>query len=251
MADEQNPFAPPQADLEKADEGPLSTGERSIEDAIAGKWSLTPSDIIKKAWELKDGVKGTFLLAFLLVGIASGISSVLSSVLGGDDVGFLKGLLIGVVSGVVVLPLTAPLQAGIWRMMIRRAAGETPEVGDVFKHFGNVVPLVIASLIVLVATYIGFALLVLPGMYLSIAASLTVPLVAERGLAPMEAFTTSVKAINSHFFDVLVLYLLAIVVLVAGMFALGIGLFWAAPAAAIASGLLYVTIFGWEDKLPS
>ncbi|MCO4770210.1 MAG: hypothetical protein KDA24_09290 [Deltaproteobacteria bacterium] len=249
MSDEQNPFAPPQADLQKPSEGAMSTGERSLDDAMAGNWSITPSEIIKQGWEAKDGVKLTFLIAFFLIGLASGVSGGLNAVLGGDDAGFLKGLALSIGSGLVVLPLTAPLQAGLWRMMIRRAAGQTPEVSDLFAHFKNIVPICIGALIVLVATYVGFALLVLPGIYLSIAASLTTPLIAERGLEPLEAFQTSIKALNNHFFDVFVLYLLLGVVGIAGFLAFGIGLIWAAPAAAIASGYFYLTVFGWEDKV--
>lgn len=108
-------------------------------------------------------------------------------------------------------------------------------------------PIILGQLIVALATTLGFILLVLPGLYLSIAASMTLPLIAERGLSPVDAFTTSIKAVSSHFFDVLVVYLLVGVLFIAGALALGIGLIWAAPAASIVLGSIYLTIFGWKD----
>ena len=247
MSDTQNPFAPPQADLALPQDSAPQSGERSLEDAMAGNWSITPSEVVKKAWELKDGYKGLFIMVAIVLVVPGIISSVLSGALSTGD-GFLVDTMIGVGVAVVLLPLTAPLQAGLWRVQIKRATGGSPVIGEMFGHFDKVVQLSIAALVVLVATYIGFALLILPGIYISIAGSLTLPLVAERGLSPVEAFKTSLKAVSSHFFDVLVLYLLVGLMVFAGVIALGIGLIWAMPAAFIATGMLYTTIFGWEEK---
>lgn len=248
MSDSENPFAPPQSELEHPEAGSITTGERSLEDAMAGNWAITPSELIKQAWALKDGAKALFIGAVVISGLAGAVSGGLSSVVSIDNPGFLAGILIPVLTGIVLLPLTAPLQAGLWRLMVKRAAGGNPELGEMFGQFGKVVPLCIGSLILLVATYVGFALLILPGIYVAIAGALTIPLISERGLAPMDAFKTSMKAVGSHFFDVFVLYFITGLVALGGFLAFGIGLIWALPTVLIVNGLLYLTIFGWEDK---
>jgi len=248
MSDEQNPFAPPQAELQSHTPSTTDGGERSLEDAMAGKWSVSAGDIIKKAWDLKDGFKGVFIGATIIAGIAGGIASVISGLVTPDGAGQGLSFAISLVAGFIALPLTAPLQAGLWRMQIKRAAGGSPEIGEMFQFYDRVVPIVLVSLITALAVYIGILLLVIPGIYLSVASYLALPLVVERGLAPMEAFQTSIKTIGNHWFDVFVLGLLAAVVGAGGFFLFGIGAIWTLPTFYIAAGCLYVEVFGWEDK---
>ena len=260
-SDSENPFAPPQAELKHPEAGTLTHGERSLEDAMAGNWSITPSELFKQAWELKDGAKALCIGAVVISGFAGAISLGLSSEVTrhGTEI---ESLL----THIMILSVNAPLWAGMWRIVVKRAAGGNPHFAEMFGQFGKVVPLCIGSLILLVATYVGFALLILPGIYVAIAGALTIPLISERGLAPMDAFKTSLKAIRSHFFDVLTLYFLTGLVVLGGVLALGIGLIWALPTVLIlggvlalgiiwalptvliVSGLLYLTIFGWADK---
>ncbi len=248
MSDEQNPFAPPQAELQTHVPSTTGGGERSLEDAMAGRWSISAGDVIKKAWDLSDGYKGVFVGAILISTVAGFASTAIAAVVTPSDAGQGLSLAISFGLSIATMFVTVPLAAGLWHMQIKRAAGGSPEIGDMFKFFDRVVPLILVNIVVGLATGIAMLFLILPGIYVAVAGYLAVPLVAERGLDPVDAFTTSVKAVNNHWFDVFLLGLAAFLVVMAGALCLGIGLIWAYPVFCIAAGCLYVEVFGWEDK---
>ena len=76
---------------------------------------------------------------------------------------FIAGLLTTLTLGI----LGGPLFAGLLRMLMRRVRdNHTPQIGDVFyfERFGSFVA---AFYAVAILTAIGFALLVVPGLYLA------------------------------------------------------------------------------------
>jgi len=84
---------------------------------------------------------------------------------------------------------------------------------------------------------IGFLLLVLPGIYLSIAYVFALPLIADKGLDVWEAMELSRKAVTKNWFKVFGLMLLLGLIFGLGALTLGIGLIWAIP-------LMFVTLYG-------
>jgi len=86
-------------------------------------------------------------------------------------------------------------------------------------------------------TLIGFLLLILPGIYLSIAYVFTLPLIVDKEMDIWDAMETSRKAVTKHWFKVFGLFILLSLIMALGALALGIGLIWAVP-------LLFVTLYG-------
>ena len=72
-------------------------------------------------------------------------------------------------------------------------------------------------------------LLLIPGIYLSIAYRLAIPLVVERGLSPWQALEASRKAISQHWFKVFGLFFVLMLIMLLSMIPLGIGLIWTLP----------------------
>jgi|GEM_PF-6870556 len=115
MAELENPFAPPKADLvDTWGPAPESTGERSLDDAMAGNWNVEPGKILERAWELVGGSKLAFFLAFLVLAIPTGTGSLVQTFIAGLDAGFVRSYAIGTGVGFLLMPITAPLYAGIW-----------------------------------------------------------------------------------------------------------------------------------------
>jgi len=86
-------------------------------------------------------------------------------------------------------------------------------------------------------TVIGFVLLILPGIYLSIAYVFTLPLIADKNMTVWEAMEFSRKSVTKHWFKVFGLLFLLSLMMAVGTLALGIGLIWAIP-------LMFVTLYG-------
>ncbi|MEE9102406.1 hypothetical protein [Pseudomonas nitroreducens] len=242
-----NPFTPPTSQLQDDARG---SSVPSIEEALARGYDFTIGDVIQEAWQRVSGTKGLIIAGFIVYGVVVQIVSfALGLVLGigyaasGTEVSAsvaILQLVVGVIAGAVGYPFLA----GINMLGIRRAADQPVSFNEMFSHFGLFIPLLITGLIMTVLIYLGMLLLVLPGIYLSIAYILAIPLAVERKLSPWQALEASRKAITQHWFKVFGLFLVLGVIIMVSAIPLGIGMVWSLPLAIICIGVLYRTIFG-------
>jgi hypothetical protein len=253
---EQNPYAAPLASSLPAPASPDALP--TIEEALARRYDFGIGALLAEAWDRTQGCKGLILGGAILFGLAlytvAFVIGLAVSVLGFAGVIGLHGLgttgtLFAVLATQLVVTLLScalsfPLLAGILTVAIRRAADQPVSFGDLFTHFDRLGALFLTATLMMLLTYLGFLLFVIPGLYLSIAWLLAIPLVAERGLSPWRALETSRRAISQHWFKVFGLYSLICLLLAIGTLPLGIGLIWTLPLAALAFGVLYRTIFG-------
>lgn len=130
-----------------------------------------------------------------------------------------------------------PLIVGIIMLAINYSRGENVEFKSIFNYYHLTGKLSLAALLIYIMTIIGFVLLILPGIYLSIAYVFALPLIADKGMNVWEAMELSRKAVTKHWFKVFALFFLLSLIMTLGALALGIGLIWAVP-------LLFVTLYG-------
>lgn len=118
--------------------------------------------------------------------------------------------------------LMGPMLAGLFLMALRRIRdGRTPEIGDVFSRFDRFFPYLLAFYGIGILTAIGYALLVVPGLYLSAIWFYALPLMVDRGLGVGDAMGESralvdKAGIGAHFGLVLVLVVIGAVICAAG-----------------------------------
>ena len=129
-------------------------------------------------------------------------------------------------------------------LAINYSRGEKIEFKSVFNYYHLMGKLALAGILIYVMTIIGFILLVLPGIYLSIAYVFTLPLIADKGMDIWDAMELSRKTVTKHWFKVFGLLFLLSLIFLAGAMAFGIGLIWAIPLMFLTLyGLLYRSIF--------
>jgi hypothetical protein len=255
----QNPYSMPSSELmDKAAPGQAP----SIEEALTRGYDFSIFDLLGEAWRKTKGTKGLLWggffaffgimmgaqLALYLITLILGAGAFGLAALGGGEGAAIAGLagllLIAVFSSLVSLAITYPFMAGFNMIGIRQAAGQPLHFAEIFSHFNRTLPLLGAGILMTIVTFIGFALFVLPGIYLSIALMLTIPLVVERKLSPWQAMVVSCKAISQHWFKVFGLFLLMNIILWVSMLPLGLGMIWTLPMVIVMIGVLYNTIFG-------
>jgi len=200
-------------------------------------------EIIKEGFRHLDGVKGTFVAAF---GVYLVAAITLQIVLGiffpspAEEPNLLNQQIVTILS----YPVLMPLMVGIIMMAINYSRGETIEFKSVFNYYHLMGKLALAGILIYVMTIIGFVLLVLPGIYLSIAYVFTLPLIADKGMDVWEAMEFSRKTVTKHWFKVFGLLFLLSMLFLAGIMTFGIGLIWAIPLMFLTLyGLLYRSIF--------
>lgn len=218
----------------------------TLEKGMAGEYELRFGDVLSEAWAKVKGAKGTFWLAillFMLVNIAVGFTTgfILTFVIGQKF-----PLLSGVLSQVIVIAITTPITAGLGILGIRRAADASIRASSIFDYYGKIVPLFFTMLLLYIMVTIGYLLLILPGIYLTVAYMFAMPLVVEKDLSPWQALEASRKAVTKRWFTVFGIFITLMIILSFSMLPLFIGLIWSIPWAGIVVGIMYRNIFGVE-----
>jgi hypothetical protein len=140
--------------------------------------------------------------------------------------------------------ILSPLFVGLIAIAVRRACGMPVSFSMVFGYIRRAPVLIGAALLVTLLTYLGLLLLLLPGIYLSLAYGMTLPLLAFHDLGIWRAMETSRRAITHHWFGFFGLYLLMGILVVLSALLLLIPLIWTLPWAVLVVGVVYRRMFG-------
>lgn len=241
----QNPYEPPEASL--ADPMGEARPGNSLDAGLAGNYQLGIGNILGEAWRLTSGMKGSFWAAVIVVGLAAVVVSVVFNFVGVLITGSAQALEanLGLQYGINLLlgAVLAPLSAGIMMMGVRRAAGLPVNFDTVFSYFGLFLPLAVLVVLQTLITNIGYLLLIIPGIYLAVAYTLSLPLAVDRRMSPWTAMETSRRAITRRWFEVFVLLIVAWLIMLAGILTI-IGWVWTGPMIVNVHGIIYREIFG-------
>ncbi|MBX2867383.1 MAG: DUF975 family protein [Acidiferrobacterales bacterium] len=253
-------YKAPEAQLTK----PSSSGEYgSIEIGTSGSYRFQIKEVFSEAWSLVKGAKLSFLLAgilywvlyvffafvisFVLTGLGMSVPNLFTGELPEGATAGAAG--VGqVLSSILIAVVTTPLWVGLQVMGIRRSDNQQVSAGDLFSKYGHSIPLFFTLVLYYVFVAIGFVLLILPGIYLSIAYLMAFPLVTEKGLGPWRALETSRKAVTKKWFKFFGLCICLGLIFIISLIPLGIGLIWSAPFVLIAYGIVYRNMFGLHSE---
>ena len=236
-------YAAPDAELTNPVEG---SEFGSLEKGIAGDYDLKYKAVMGEAWNRVKGAKGTFWLAMLLYIIVQSVVTFGSGFVLTLALGEAFPVLSSILGQVIIVAITTPMTAGVTMIAIRRAADVSIRATSVFDYFGKIVQLFVMMLLLYIMLAIGFVLLVLPGIYLSVAYMFAIPLMVEKNLGPWQALEASRKAVTKSWFTVFGLFLSFAFIMMLSMLTAGIALIWTLPWVCIVMGLAYRVIFGVE-----
>jgi len=153
-------------------------------------------------------------------------------------------LLVTLVSG----PVYTVFMAGLFKYYLKLIRGEGAGLGDAFSGFGpSIGQLILLNLVMTFLTLIGYALCLVPGIYLAVAWFFSIPLVIDRRMNFWEAMEASRKLVNKHWFLVFAFLLVYGFLSMAGLIACCIGIFVSIPIGLGALMYAYETIFSSAD----
>lgn len=144
--------------------------------------------------------------------------------------GLLAGLLVSMLISLVVGLVAQIFVAALIKGSLDIADGKPVSLGGMFEGWdkGKVL---IAALIVSVATAVGTLLCYFPGLIAGFLLSYTLFFVVDRGMEPIEAAKASFKFVTGNLGETLLYYLLAVVTIIIGAILCGVGLLVAVPVA--------------------
>lgn len=132
--------------------------------------------------------------------------------------------------GLVLLVLLAAVSSAYISGILDIANGVPVTAGSFFKP-RLIGPVIIATVLVGIASSIGSALCYLPGLIVSIFAFFTTVALLDRNLSAIDAIKASIDIAKNNFVQVLITWLLFSVILFVGSLLCGIGIIVAAPVA--------------------
>jgi uncharacterized membrane protein len=218
----------------------------------ASSHGFTIGGLIKEAWAKTHGAKaavwgGTAVMYLALLILAAGAAFLLPSeekTLGGPS---FTGMLVNALSSFVINVVSMIFTAGLLFIGIKKVAGEIVSWKMVFEGFSQTGKLVVATILQTLLITIGFLLLILPGIYLAIGYSMTLPLIVDRKMSPWQAMEASRKAIHAVWWKIFGLFIIMSLIFMVAMLPLGLGIIWTWPMCVILAGVLYRSLFGIDN----
>lgn len=126
--------------------------------------------------------------------------------------------------GLVWLLVSGPLMAGMYYTGLHVVRGDKARFDMLLAGFRRFFSLVLISMLYYVLSFIGFILLVIPGIIVSIAFAPVFLLALESELSPFECFDISWKLTKGYKFDLFLLAVVTTLFVLLGFLALGVGI---------------------------
>lgn len=258
----QSCFAKESAGQERLDQGgetaaaaideELASGKRAQEDKIrpfSQPGEFSAGLLIKESWAKTHGVKGSlwagivvmFLVLFAFGGVAVYLLSHSGNRAGTIVVAWLK-----ILSQITSTFLSITFLSGLINIGIRWVAGQSFSWNLVFSGFSRIGSIVIAGFLMSLLITSGLLLFVLPGIYLAVGYSLTLPVIMDKRVGPWEAMEMSRQAIHKKWWQVFGAYLIMYLIYVLSLIPFGIGMIWTVPMFFTLTAVIYRTLFEQE-----
>lgn len=204
------------------------------------------TDVIGQAWEILKPQIGMWIVAMLIYAAVSGAFNGISiaiTAIGGDQPSAIINVLNTLISvaGAIVGFLIA---AGLIKMAIHHVRSGQADIAKLFDITDVIAPIIIAGIVVTLATILGFVLLIIPGVIIALGFSMYTPIIVDQKASAIEAIKRSWETCKPHLGALFLLYLVLGLLNIAGACACGLGLFITFPLTQIAIALTYRNLFG-------
>jgi uncharacterized membrane protein len=187
-------------------------------------------DYFKAGWELFKKYPAGFVGFFIIIIVTSLALNLVP--------------VIGVLASCAVI---SPLNAGFFIVGAKLLKNQTPEFVDFFGGFKLFLPLALLGVVSSLFIAIGLILLIVPGIYLIVSYLFAIMFVVDRGLDFWPAMETSRRSVQPVWFKVFGLFLLLLLLNLAGALLLGVGLLISIPLSHCILTVAYAEIFGIES----
>lgn len=233
----------------------------SIETALTGKYELKTSAVLQEAWKftLKNFISfSPAIVALLIVQVAIfymalklqlGDPSIIFQMFQNPeafDPGIIEAIFIANFSYEVI---SAPIYAGVSLMAMSHAAGLVTKPNHVLKGLAFTVPVILATLMSLIAQGVAGMLLPMLSMYFSVAFSNGVLLICEKRMPPIQALFLSIRAVNKKLIPLAGIYFVLTTLMFLSAIFYGFFLIFTLPFFFHAKGIIYRNMFGISLKI--
>jgi uncharacterized membrane protein len=231
-----NPYAAPQA--------PVPPPQHALAYGQPQAW--TAGEALSTAWaRFKESGVVLVLSVFLfwiIAAIAGQLPNLLTLAGGFDSVA--ARVSIASASLLVQQVVAAFFEVGLTRIWLDTARAKTPELGTLFSGADRFLPVLLANLLVLLCTTLGFVLLIVPGVIVWLGLSLAKFYVIDAGIGPVEAMKASWTATRGQKGELFLLLLAGFGLALLGLLMCCVGVLATTPIYYVATAIAFTRISG-------
>jgi uncharacterized membrane protein len=145
----------------------------------------------------------------------------------------------------VLLVVAAAISSAQYVGLLGIADGQPTTIGSFFKprYIG---PMIVLTLIVGVLVGIGYVLCVIPGLIVALFAIFAHPILVDRNLSPIDSLKASIEIVKANVGQVILVWLVAGLIGLAGALACGVGVLVSAPVASLMLVYTYRRLSGGQ-----
>jgi len=189
----------------------------NVESAVKGDYQIDVALVLKEAWQKTQQGRQAINIGLLFIFVLGMlVSFVVGEYFGGIEAAFKQPKILLFIQTVVSLAIW-PFLAGIEMMGVLQAVGAKTQPKLIFAFLKRGSWVVICGLFTSLLVSVGFQLFVIPGIFLAVIFSLTIPLVVEKKFSPIKAMVVSLQAIRFQWFKLFSLYLILLLMLFLSM----------------------------------
>ena len=231
----------------------------------AGAGGYDAVEAIKYGWAKFSKNAAPFVIGALIVGAIGIAFSILGQILAAtifdtsptttidpetgvpeiEQAGFLAAFFANAVVSFIGQVITTLAAAGLVKMAFDAVSGREVSLGTMFDGWDKL-QLLVASILVGIATFIGIILCVIPGIIVAVLSAFTTALVVDQKLGAIDAIKASVALVRGNLGAVLLWMLVALVCGIVGALACGVGLLVAIPVILISQAYTLRTLTGGQ-----
>lgn len=156
---------------------------------------------------------------------------------------FIVGIILYGLIVALIMIAAQVIGAGLIRASLDITEGKPFLTSTVFK-FDKIGSVIVTSLIIAAATFVGTILCYLPGLIVGFFTSYSLYFVMDKGLAPVDAIKASVNLVKDNLGTALIWYIVGGLVAGAGAIACGVGLLVTIPIFLIGTAFTYKHLTG-------
>lgn len=196
---------------------------------------ISISSVVGNAWEYFKANASVLIVALFIYVLISGAAGLMTDILESQPV-------LEFIASVIETFLNLIMGLGFSRILLDTVDNKEVKLNTLFENRSPLIILhyVVGSILIGVIIIAGLILLVIPGIYLAARLSfLTYVLLEQEDYDFLKAISTSWEMTENHVWDLVGLGLVAFLIVIAGILALGIGLIIAIPITGVMSAIAY------------
>ena len=190
------------------------------------------------------------IINYILSAIAVSIDGQTTMVLGNQIIVQNKLGFATVVTGLISNLISIIISMGIIRVALNYQDGKDISFSTAFSQTDKMIKGFLASIIFGIMFGIGLVLLIVPGIYIATKYGFFLHAIVDKNCGIMESFKYSDELTKDNKMNIFILFILSILVIIAGALALIVGLLWAYPTMFLAITIAYCCLHhGKSSKL--